>query len=359
MPRASILIPTHDHWATLPLSVDSALEQTVHDIEVMIVGDGVTDEVRSVATNLSRSDDRVAFLDFPKGPHHGEIHRDSAIARARSDAIFYLCDDDLLLPRHVENLLSLLTEADLVQSRNGYVEAEGSLVLFPTDLSDPEAVAWHLRTPRRNATSLTGTAHRRSTYLGLPEGWTTTPADEWPDHHMWKKFFRMAGFRGATHPEMTAVQLPTSSGRELADQAKRAAELAKWRARLTEPDAHEWIQSLADSAAAGQLAVCYRQLQDCRFQLHDGALTLAAQQERAESAEERATSAEAQLTGSQEELRIVRSTLSGVLDSRSWRLTAPLRALVPRMRKASVRRGLGSGGRTPGELPEELAPDKR
>ena len=161
---ATILIPTHDHASTLPLAVGSALEQTVADIEVVIIGDGATDAVRAAAQGLASSDERVVFHDFPKGPHHGEIHRGTAIERARSDAIFYLCDDDLLLVRHVANLLELLAGADLVQCRNGYVDTQGSLQLFPTDLALPEAVAWHLREPPRNATSLTGTAHTRSAY---------------------------------------------------------------------------------------------------------------------------------------------------------------------------------------------------
>ena len=92
-----------------------------------------------MATDLCRSDPRVVFLDLPKGPNHGEIHRGRAISESRSDAIFYLCDDDLLLPKHVENLLALLSESDLVQSRNGYIDTTGRLVLFSTDLADPEA----------------------------------------------------------------------------------------------------------------------------------------------------------------------------------------------------------------------------
>ena len=42
MIRASILVPTHDKPETLPLAVDSALRQTVPEIEVIVIGDGVT-----------------------------------------------------------------------------------------------------------------------------------------------------------------------------------------------------------------------------------------------------------------------------------------------------------------------------
>lgn len=200
MTRATVIVPTHDHALTLPLAVGSVLAQTVADLEVIVVGDGVPPDVRATAEQLCRVDGRVVFLDLAKGPHHGELHRDLAVRSAGSEAIFYLCDDDLLLPRHVENLLSLLADADLVQCRNGYVDTSGELHLYPTDLADPRAIAWHLREPRRNATSLTGTAHTRGAYLALPIGWATTPVGEWPDHYMWKKFFKMPGFRARPIP---------------------------------------------------------------------------------------------------------------------------------------------------------------
>ena len=105
----------------------------------------------------------MRFLDFPKGPHHGERYRHDAVLAARSDAVFYLCDDDLLLPDHVADLLALLEDHNFVQSRNGYVTVEGGVGLFATDLADPDAVALHLRDDlRHNAVSITGTAHSRA-----------------------------------------------------------------------------------------------------------------------------------------------------------------------------------------------------
>ncbi len=303
-----------------------------------------------MAMDLCLSDSRVIFLDLPKGPNHGEVHRDRAVAESRSEAVFYLCDDDLLLPKHVENLLSLLPEADLVQSRNGYLDTSGRLILFPTDLSDPEAIEWHLRSPRRNATSLTGTAHRRSTYRELPEGWVTTPPDEWPDHYMWKKFFRMDGFRGATHSEMTALQLPTSSGREDVGQDGRVSELSWWATRLAEPGAHEWIQSMADLAAAAQLAVCSRLVVDLGhelMQLSDELLEVQSGLARSRQ-EVQALTGDLELTRSKigecrEDLSALavqkqqlEAVLAGVLDSRSWRITGPLRRLAESSRREAT-----------------------
>lgn len=262
-PRASVVIPTHNHDLTLPITVASVLAQTVTDLEVLIVGDGVTDDLRAMAANLAQSDERIRFFDLPKGEHHGEVHRDLAVRRARSNAIFYLCDDDLFLPRHLENLLPLLENHDLVQCRNGYLTQTGELVLYPTDLADPEAVAWHLQDPPNNCVSITGTAHRRDTYLALDEGWTVTPPGYYPDHHMWRKFLRRDGTRAATHPEMTAIQLPTSDGREELTQQERAAELESWAARLlADPGGHTWLQAELDRVTTVQLDRTYRRWLD-------------------------------------------------------------------------------------------------
>lgn len=349
MTRASILVPTHDHWATLPLAVGSALRQTVPDIEVVVIGDGVTARVREVAVDLAARDARVVFLDLPKGPFHGEIHRDTAILRARSDAVFYLCDDDLLLPRHVENLLGLLAEADFVQSRNGYVDRRGELVLYPTDLADPAAIGWHLAEPRRNSTSLTGTAHRRSTYLALPEGWTTTPAGEWPDHFMWKKFFRQPGFRGATHSEMTAIQLPTSTGREEVSQTERVRELEDWERRLCLPDAHGWLQGLVARSAEGQLAAEYRERHDAGLRVGELNEQLVAAYDELGDLQRRLALADAELVAARvredalrARLGALDAALAGVEASHSWRLTAPLRGAAELKRRVRNRRGLWS-----------------
>lgn len=253
MTRASVLIPIHNKPTTLPLTVDTVLRQSVTDLEVILIGDGVTDEVRDVVIGLVAADTRVRFLDLPKGPHHGERYRHDAIEAARSDAIFYLCDDDLLLPDHVADLLVLLEDHDLVQSFNGWVTAAGEVRLYAGDLADPECVDLHLSDDIRfNVVSITGTAHTRQAYRELDDPWDTTPRGQWPDHWQFRKLMRRPGFRGATSRRMTALQFPTSSdGRDTWDDAARLAELEPWHALVTSPHGQDDIDRLTRD---GQLA---------------------------------------------------------------------------------------------------------
>jgi hypothetical protein len=250
---ASVLVPIHDKTTTLPLTVDTVLRQTVTDLEVILVGDGVTPGVREVVEQLLAADDRVRFLDFPKGPHHGERYRHDAVEAADSDAIFYLCDDDLLLPDHVADLLALLEDHDLVQNLNGYVTSGGDVRLYAADLADPDVVALHLREDVRcNALSITGTAHTRAAYRRVSP-WDTTPAGWWPDHWQFRKLLG-PGFRAATSARMTALQFPTSGdGRDTWSAEARAEEIVPWHALVTSPGAQDEIDRRVREGMLAQL----------------------------------------------------------------------------------------------------------
>jgi hypothetical protein len=82
MTRATVLMPTHDHGHLLRHATETALVQSVSDIEVFVVLDGADDTTRTVAQDLARGDDRVRFFDFPKGKRHGEAHRHLALGEA-------------------------------------------------------------------------------------------------------------------------------------------------------------------------------------------------------------------------------------------------------------------------------------
>jgi glycosyltransferase involved in cell wall biosynthesis len=256
MTRASVLIPTHDKHTTIGLAVDSVLRQSVEDLEVLIVGDGVTDALRATIERLVAADPRVRFLDFPKGPHHGERYRHDAILAAESDAIFYQCDDDLFLPEHVADLLALLEDHNFVQCLNGYCRPDGSVAFFAADLSNPTTL--HLMLDERlgyNNASITGTAHSRAFYLEVGDRWDTTPTGLYADHHQWRKLWRHPSYRGATSHRMTTVQLPTSSdGRDTWTPEQRQEELERWYALVTAPDAQEQYDAIVATSARRALA---------------------------------------------------------------------------------------------------------
>jgi len=140
MCRASILIPTHGRRAaTLPLAVASVQAQGIDEIEILIVGDGVDDAVRSTVERLRAADARIRFFDFPKGPRNGEIHRDGVLRQARGRIVCYQADDDLWLPGHLAEMEAALENADFVGAMHVNVELEDRFAAIFSTSSAPNS----------------------------------------------------------------------------------------------------------------------------------------------------------------------------------------------------------------------------
>ena len=195
MPRISVLVPTHEHASTLSYAVRSVQTQSVDDLEILICGDGVNDEIRAVVAELQRADPRIHFFDLPKSPNIGELNRDYVLRRAKGEIICLHNDDDLWLPGHIEVLERALEDADFVGAMQVNVGTDGKVRGYYFDLERPEFVKpWLNWKPNYfgswacNGFGPIFVAYRLDAYLRLPEGWTTTPTGLPSDQVMWHKF---------------------------------------------------------------------------------------------------------------------------------------------------------------------------
>ncbi|MGE0461194.1 MAG: glycosyltransferase family 2 protein [Vicinamibacterales bacterium] len=253
---AMVVIPTHDHASTLGLSVASALEQTIPDLDIVVLGDGVGDDTRAVMADLCRADSRVRFVDRPKGEGRNEVLRHEVVSAATAPVVTYLGDDDLFLPTHVETILDLLADHDFAHPFPVFVGVGGELIARPTDLSDERCVRWHLH-PRRNTISLTGAAHTMDLYRRLPAGWRPAPPDRWSDHFMWEQIFSLPGVRLATSPDATTIKPPADMRAGMSAAARRD-ELARWWARMHEPGFTLWWDGAVQAAIRRVAVDAYR-----------------------------------------------------------------------------------------------------
>jgi hypothetical protein len=223
-PYASVIVPTHDRAATLDLSVRSIQQQTVPNLEIVIVGDGVTGEVRDVARGLASADSRIAFHDWPKAPERGGENRDRAVNAAKSDRIFYNDDDDLFFPDHVARLGPHLDDCDAVNDATGSVSLSGILQV---------SIANHGRGPIREALTAgtakvlfdTHFAHRRSTYQRLRAPWTR--AGRQPVLNLFQAFAADTSVKWRSLAGVTALSFHGAARQQLSQQERRA-ELELW-----------------------------------------------------------------------------------------------------------------------------------
>lgn len=107
MPRVTVITPAYNAPATLVEAVESALAQTVSDLEVIVVDDGSTEPVASVLQGLD--DPRLRVL--RTGANRGvSAARNVAVAAARGPVLAQLDADDLWRPDHLEGLLPALAD---------------------------------------------------------------------------------------------------------------------------------------------------------------------------------------------------------------------------------------------------------
>lgn len=141
----SVYIPTKDRLTSLATAVESILNQTYQNLEVIVVNDGSTDGTERYLTDLCARDPRVRAINI-SNPCGAPAARNRAINEARGYFVTGLDDDDRFLPERISafvaywNLLqkngvqpSCLYSQDLIvesegKTRNtkkpGYVEYE-------------------------------------------------------------------------------------------------------------------------------------------------------------------------------------------------------------------------------------------
>ena len=179
---ATIIVPTTgDRGPLLPLSVGSIQRQTLSNIEIFVIGDGVDEATRKTILGLVDADPRVRFFDHPKDKRRGETYRREALEQARGEIVCYLCDRDLMLGQHVERMSKALRTADLAFSHKFKLDPDGSI--------------FSAQGKKQRPASLSMVAHRLDFYRSLPFGWRTTPADEYTDVFMWRQFMDQPGCR--------------------------------------------------------------------------------------------------------------------------------------------------------------------
>lgn len=226
--KATILLPTTaDRGALLEYSAGSVLRQTVEELELFIIGDGVNEETRLAVDALLEKDSRVRFFSFEKHPRRGEPYRHKVLQEeSTGEIVCYLCDRDLMLSNHVSEMYQHLQTHDIVSTLSYHVRASGKI-----EIARVRSLG-ELTGKRRTMGRLSSVGHTMRAYRSLPHGWRTTPEGEYTDTHMWRQFLDLAETRASIVPTPTILYFKRG-GHPGWPTRQRAKELAKWYARLT------------------------------------------------------------------------------------------------------------------------------
>ena len=245
-PAISIVIATYNRSRALAYAIESVLGQTFTDWELIVVGDGCTDDTAEIVARYVEADPRVRFVNLER--NWGEQSAPNNIGRslARAPLIAYLSHDDFWLPHHLKACSEALaaTGADLVLGTAANISFEGGRIAFdslyvllqgmgegnrwsPSDL-DASVVAASCWLIRKDALDRVG-------------GWRMSEKERAePSQALLFRLWRR-GFRIYTLNDLTLVIV--TAGNRPASYLQR------------ETPEHDWIaEHLNDAAFASQLA---------------------------------------------------------------------------------------------------------
>jgi len=225
MTQVTVLLPTYNWSSVLRYAIASVLRQTFTDFELLVIGDGCTDD--SEAVTAEAGDPRVRWINLPANSGHQSGPNNEGLRHARGEFIAYHGHDDLWLPHHLGVMVSALqtTGADLAHSLCLMVPAEGEngwLLIPQRELGTyaPPLCVVH----RRSLTERIG-GWRPYRELG------TIP----PDVELWRRA-AASGAKLTFVPRLKGIKFPASVRRDVY-RTRPHHEQETWAARIAaDPD---------------------------------------------------------------------------------------------------------------------------
>ncbi|AEH50340.1 glycosyltransferase family 2 protein [Pseudothermotoga thermarum] len=119
-PLVSIVVPVFNTEKYLKKCVDSLLNQTYKNIEVLLVNDGSTDNSGKICDEYALIDPRVRVFHIQNSG--AGVARNVGIKNAKGEYITFVDSDDWVSEKYIETLLGLILKEDADISMCGYVK---------------------------------------------------------------------------------------------------------------------------------------------------------------------------------------------------------------------------------------------
>ncbi|WP_339213226.1 glycosyltransferase family 2 protein [Ornithinibacillus sp. FSL M8-0202] len=127
-PLISVITPAFNAEKFITQTIESVLEQTYSNWEMIIVDDCSTDRTIELITAYSQKDNRIKLLQLEKNSGSA-VARNVAMKNAKGKYIAFLDSDDIWFPGKLEKQLHFMQEKDIAFSFTKYVRIteEGQL----------------------------------------------------------------------------------------------------------------------------------------------------------------------------------------------------------------------------------------
>ena len=171
MPLISVIVPVYKVEAYLARCVDSILDQSFSDFELILVDDGSPDSCGALCDAYAKKDARIVVIHQKNGGLSAARNAgiDWAFAHSDSQWLNFIDSDDWVHPEYLERLLNAAMEQNVSVSACGYASTEGREPTIVDDELSPvlwEPEAFYLE-HNVNATVAWGKLYRREHFRSI------------------------------------------------------------------------------------------------------------------------------------------------------------------------------------------------
>ncbi|KKA44690.1 glycosyltransferase family 2 protein [Salinivibrio sp. KP-1] len=151
-PKVSIIIPVYNVEAFIAQCLESVLNQTYENLEIICINDGSTDSSKDICDSFAQRDNRVRVIDQKNKGLSGA--RNSGIKDAKGEFLFFLDSDDWLALSAINSLVKESKGYDVISGgvlayneSNGdfrrYKKRRSSKIDLKKDFFQLEIVVWN------------------------------------------------------------------------------------------------------------------------------------------------------------------------------------------------------------------------
>jgi len=110
--KVSVIIPTYNRAHLVGRAIQSVLNQTFKDFELIVVDDSSTDNTDDIIKEFQKKDDRITYLKHEKNKG-GSAARNTGIKAARGEYIAFQDSDDEWFPEKLGKQMRIFESASL------------------------------------------------------------------------------------------------------------------------------------------------------------------------------------------------------------------------------------------------------
>ena len=129
--KITIIIPIFNTEAYLNRCLDSIINQTYSDLEIILVNDGSTDNSLSIIREYEKADNRIIVIDQP---NQGQsCARNAALDIMTGDYLSFVDSDDYLDTDTFENVMSMINpseDIDMIAFPSNLIGIDGNIIAY-------------------------------------------------------------------------------------------------------------------------------------------------------------------------------------------------------------------------------------